>query len=159
MTEKAVSQTETKHLDVEVKDEEKGIVLARFATLGDHHGTRCAIQGHSVDNEIHVTTERFEDAGEQDAEGYYDFYYSGLIHTIRVGNVTYTVYLYDGESGVATFKGTEHGSKNTFNVETSDPSFRASVDYLVANCGVERLSLYEPELGYFKTYDVSEVIV
>ena len=31
---KTVSQTETKHLDVEVKDEEKGIVRARFATLG-----------------------------------------------------------------------------------------------------------------------------
>ena len=111
-----------------------------------------------MSNELRVTCERFEDAGKRDVDGYYDFYYSGLIYTIAVGDVTYTVYLYDDESGVATFKGTQRGSKKTLQVDPSVASFATAVEYLVANCGVNRVSLYEPELGYFNTHDISDVI-
>lgn len=48
-------------------------------------------------NTMEITEERFEDAGEKDADGYYDYYYSGVIYLIRGGGLYCKARTYDDE--------------------------------------------------------------
>jgi hypothetical protein len=46
---------------------------------------------------MEITEERFEDAGEKGADGYYDYYYSGVIYLIRDGSLSCKARTYDDE--------------------------------------------------------------
>jgi hypothetical protein len=42
-----------------------------------------------------ITEERFEDAGEQDEDGHYDYYYSGVVYVIHEGDFRCKARTYD----------------------------------------------------------------
>jgi hypothetical protein len=108
-----------------------------------------------MDTVIQLSGERFEDKGERDARGYYDYYYSGARYTLAIAGVVYSVVCYDNEPGTATFKGTKRDGGTTLKVELSDPAFRAAVEYMQHTYGIKSVSVYVPELGCFKSYEAS----
>ena len=46
---------------------------------------------------MEITEERFEDAGEKDADGFYDYYYSGVVYLVRDGGLHCKARSYDDE--------------------------------------------------------------
>jgi len=90
---------------------------------------------------MQVTQKRFEDAGECDANGYYDYYYSGVIYRFTFPNRILVARRYDDTFGKASFLHSESAKDNTSLIFTEIPyrdlDFREAVTYLRNNGGVE----------------------
>jgi hypothetical protein len=105
-----------------------------------------------------VSQEQFVDAGERDTNGFYDCYYSGWTYVLKAGEVTYRVVCYDDEPGTAVFKGTEIGGRSTLTADQADPTFQAVVRHLARHHGINRVSTYEPVLGYFQSHEIRDIV-
>jgi hypothetical protein len=114
--------------------------------------------GSQMTEQFTVSEERFVDAGDRDAKGFYDYYYSGLILHVAADSIGYKVVCYDDQPGVASFKGTKlKGAGLTLAVDRKHPMFRAIVDYLASKYGIARVSLYVPKTGSFQTIEIANL--
>jgi hypothetical protein len=86
---------------------------------------------------MEVTKERFEDAGEQDGEGIYDFYYSGFDYTFRIDRERFCARQYDDTPYEIGFTRWERQSGRKWKCQSLDAvpydnnTFRQAVKYLV----------------------------
>jgi hypothetical protein len=103
-----------------------------------------------------VSEKRFLDAGEQRADGLYDYYYSGRVVTLDAADIRFNVVIYDDKPSVATFKGMTKGGAKA-EIDPADPVFKGAVEYLVAHYKIDAVSLYQPEKGSFETRQVTEL--
>ena len=89
-----------------------------------------------------ITEEKFCDHGEQDADGFYDYYYAGVVYTLRDGDVGWEARSYDDDKETVSFLSsvaynkTSRGwrSENSL-IETipyEDPHFAEAVKSLIA---------------------------
>lgn len=85
--------------------------------------------------------ERFEDAGERDADGYYDFYYSGFIYRFEFLNRALIARRYDDTPTEASFLQSENLSACAHLLLTEIPyqypDFQEAVAFLGTSEGVE----------------------
>ena len=90
---------------------------------------------------MQVTQERFEDAGERDADGYYDYYYSGVIYRFVFANRALVARRYDDTIGEASFLRSESLPDGTAAMFTEipyrDPEFREAVAFLRTSESIE----------------------
>ena len=108
-----------------------------------------------------IAEERFCDHGDKNPDGSYDYYYSGVIYTLRDGDYGWEARAYDHEMDTVSFlsslihKKTSRGSKvrrkSISEVPYQDPHFRIAVDALLGKnhqrvevltgCGYEKVDL------------------
>ena len=90
---------------------------------------------------MQVTQERFEDAGERDADGCCDYYYSGVIYRFRFPTRVLVARRYDDTIGEASFLRPESASGDTLaifaEIPYREPEFCQAVAYLRNSEGVE----------------------
>jgi hypothetical protein len=90
---------------------------------------------------MRVTQERFEDAGERDANGYYDYYYSGVIYRFVFPSRILVARRYDDTIGEASFLRSESVPDGTPAMFTEIPyrdrEFREAVAHLRHSEGIE----------------------
>jgi hypothetical protein len=100
---------------------------------------------------VHVTQERFEDAGKRDADGYYDYYYSGVIYRFVFPTRVLVARRYDDDFGEASFLRSESlpdGEKTLFTeIPYQDLEFREAVAFLRSSEEVEFIQVLLPR-GY-----------
>lgn len=90
---------------------------------------------------MQIIQERFEDAGERDAHGYYDYCYSGVIYRFVFPTRMLVARSYDNDLSNASFlgpKSLQNGTTERFKeIPYRDPEFREAVAYLRQSEGVE----------------------
>ena len=90
---------------------------------------------------MQVTKEPFEDAGERDAEGQYDYFYSGIIFRFVFGTRALVARRYDDTTGAASFLRSESLLDGTSAIFTEipyrDPEFREAVAFLRTSESIE----------------------
>jgi hypothetical protein len=84
---------------------------------------------------MQVIEERFEDAGERDANGHYDYYYySGIIYRFVFPTLTLVARRYDDTAGEVSFLTSESSSRKSAVMFTEVPyrstEFREAVAFL-----------------------------
>ena len=84
--------------------------------------------------------QRFDDIGEQNAAGFYDYVYSGFNYDIAAGEREFNVRTYDDEPGIATVI-------EPTNARTCSDA-RQLVDFLIATLGCTGIKFYAPDGGY-----------
>lgn len=84
--------------------------------------------------------QRFDDIGEQDAAGFYDFVYRGFNYVIAAGEREFHVRTYDDEPGIAIVIGPT-------NARTCSEA-RQLVDFLIATLGCTGFKFYAPDGAY-----------
>jgi hypothetical protein len=89
--------------------------------------------------EIH--SERFEDASEQDADGLYDYFYSGTLFTFRGAEHGYVARQYEDDTSKASFLSGLIGESRTMlsSIPYDDELFREAVAHLVINAGASKI--------------------
>ncbi|MES2459007.1 MAG: hypothetical protein V4671_00380 [Armatimonadota bacterium] len=94
---------------------------------------------------MEVVKERFEDAGEPDAQGFYEYYYSGYLYRFRFGREGFVARQYDDTPGEVGFlmyeiKTTRKWKAQQFNVVPYDnPAFRDAVKHLREHEKIHRI--------------------
>jgi hypothetical protein len=83
---------------------------------------------------------RFDDVGEQDADGFYDYIYRGFYYEIAMGERVFHVRTYDDEPSVAIVV-------RPTQARTSSEA-RPLVEFLIATLGCTRIKFYAPDGGY-----------
>lgn len=89
-----------------------------------------------------LTHRCFEDAGQQDDAGDYDFYYAGVLYDFDFGDVTYTVRQYEDTPQAAQVLSCQHGEGSSVMLQAipDDPQFQTIVEYM-ARQGITELSV------------------
>jgi hypothetical protein len=90
-----------------------------------------------------VTKEYFEDLGERDAEGFYDYAYRYWGYSFDFGERQYGVRVYIDEPGVAFVNGPTRWSE-----APRDPYLRAIVRHVEADAGPVEVRILGPGGGY-----------
>jgi hypothetical protein len=94
---------------------------------------------------MQVTQERFEDAGEHDANGFYEYYYSGTIYRFTFPTRTFVARRYDDETSKVSFLCIENPrgrkGKTFIEIPRHDPEFREAVAFLRTLEGIESIYL------------------
>jgi hypothetical protein len=94
---------------------------------------------------MEVDKERFENAGEQDENGYYDYYYAGWIYRFRFGKQVLIARQYEDTPEEASFQGRQRkrragwSTRLFYAVPYDDPAFRQAVDHLRRHEGITRV--------------------
>lgn len=94
-----------------------------------------------------ITKERFEDAGEQDEDGFYDYYYAGFYFRFEEGEEGFVVRQYEDELEQASFQCcTVQGERvwigHQFGCIPYDNAlFRGAVRYLAEEEGVRQVKI------------------
>lgn len=97
---------------------------------------------------MEIIEQAFEDAGEQDANGFYDYYYSGVVYRFVFPGREFKARRYDDEPGVASFLGYATGRSRSFaEIPYDDPEFRLAAAYLRDTLGADRVNVLLPD-GY-----------
>jgi hypothetical protein len=99
---------------------------------------------------VQVIEEEFEDAGEQDAKGLYDYYYSGVIYRLVFPDREFRARRYHDTPGEAHFLGsrTSSGERLLFEaIPYDDPEFAAAAAYLRDAVGADTIRILLPN-GY-----------
>lgn len=121
---------------------------------------------------MRVEKEHFVDAGEKDAEGYYDYYYEGDNYTITFDDVIYHTRIYIDEPWLLFFQSRIPEQKpNLFDrfllgetpsaflsIPYREPEFRECVAYF-KNMGVRefRVPTGKGKDGFYETVDFSKL--
>lgn len=97
-----------------------------------------------------LTRRPFEDAGQQDSAGNYDFYYAGVLYDFDFGTVIYTVRQYEDTPQAAQVLSCQYGNKPSVMLQAipEDPQFQAIVEYMTRQ-GIRELSVLTRK-GYEK---------
>jgi hypothetical protein len=108
---------------------------------------------------MHVIEERFEDAGERDANGHYDYYYSGIIYRFVFPTLTLVARRYDDTAGEVSFLTSENSPRKKAAMFTEvpyrSPEFRKAVAFLRTRERVESIQVLLCE-GYVPI-DLNEI--
>jgi hypothetical protein len=99
---------------------------------------------------VQVIAEEFEDAGEQDAKGLYDYYYSGTIYRLVFPDREFRARRCDDTPGEAHFLAsrTSSGQRLSFKaIPYDDPEFATAAAYLRDTVGVDTVRILLPN-GY-----------
>ncbi len=83
------------------------------------------------------TAERFEDAGEKDADGFYDYYYAGIYYTLTWQNLVCHATQYDHEAQIYIACAGKLGARPLRRPPDRDRFFTACVQRLLSEtaCG------------------------
>jgi hypothetical protein len=87
---------------------------------------------------------RFDDVGEMDADGFYEYVYRGYNYQIAAGDDVFGVRIYDDEPHVALI--------NPPNARTHREA-KPLVDFIVANLGCSQVKFLAPS-GGFRSVDL-----
>ena len=90
--------------------------------------------------------DRFDNVGEQDADGYVDYAYHGYTYLISIAGQDFQVRTYDDEPGSATVvhPTTAHQL----------PQARDLVSFIISELGCTRVQFYHAQAGKFCPVDV-----
>jgi hypothetical protein len=94
---------------------------------------------------VRVVEETFEDAGEQDANGLYDYYYSGVIYRLVFPDREFHARRYDDTPGEAHFLAYSEASEDQrllfAAIPYDDPEFAAAAGYLRDSVGADTVKI------------------
>jgi hypothetical protein len=104
-------------------------------------------------SEVQVTASEksFRDAGEQDDQGFYEYYYSGLDLEVHSGGVIYLVRRYDDDPTTATFYKAIVRGESRSRIDRNAAEFKAAVEFLASKYKIEQVSLYDCNKGFYQT--------
>ncbi len=90
-----------------------------------------------------VRAEAFEDVGEKDEKGYFDYCYQGTIFRFQDGNAGLIARQYSDERQEAHFLGRLEGEKRILfsDIPYENQLFRDAVSYLIDNTETRRIRL------------------
>jgi hypothetical protein len=104
------------------------------------------------DTAVQVIEQTFEDAGEQDANGLWNYYYSGVIYRFIFPELEFQARRYDDEPGQASFLGFAANSGSECHlfeaIPYDDPAFAMAAAYLRNTLGANPVTVLLPN-GYF----------
>jgi hypothetical protein len=100
---------------------------------------------------VKVIEQAFEDASEQDSNGWYDYYYSGVIYRLVFPGGEFRARRYDdvpGEAHFLAYGSTPGGERQLFEaIPYDNPEFRAAAAYLRDTVGADTVKILLPS-GY-----------
>jgi hypothetical protein len=100
---------------------------------------------------MQVVKEQYEDAGEQDENGYYEYYYAGVSYRFCFENEMLLVCQEHSQPTVASMthymlkKDRKWRPQRFDSVPYNSPSFRQAVKYLVENEGIREVEVFLDE--------------
>jgi hypothetical protein len=100
-----------------------------------------------------VTKKYFEDLGEQDAEGFYEYAYRYWVYEFDFGDSRYAARRYRDTAEEASFLTPSYTEKLY-----EDSEFAAAVRYLVEEEGVERIDVLGGPSGTYEPIDLKTVL-